>query len=155
MEKIIKRKNEEKSPTIYPLRDAIGRLFDESVWHPFRDIAPYEGGWNLDSTKLDIKENKNSVKVTADVPGIDPENINIEAEDDYLVISGTQEREEKEEEENIYREERSYGEFRREILLPASVDPDQIKAKMKDGVLKIDLPKTEKLKSKKVKIEKE
>ncbi len=154
MKKITKRK-EEKSPAIYPLRDAIGRLFDESVWHPFGEMAAYENGWNLDFPRLDVKEGKDLVKVTADIPGIDPENIDIEVEDDYLVISGKQEREQKEEEENVYREERSYGEFRREVALPALVDSEKVKAKTKDGVLRIEFPKVEKTESRKIKIERE
>ncbi|MBD3238652.1 MAG: Hsp20 family protein [Candidatus Moranbacteria bacterium] len=146
-----KRNQEQSNPQMYTLRDAMSRLFDESVWQPFGGAVAF----NADFPQLDISEDKDNVKVTADVPGIDMKNINIEVEDDYMIISGKQEKEKVTEEENVYREERSYGEFRREFVLPASVEADKVKAKLKDGVLKIEMPKAEKAKAKKIAIEKE
>ncbi|MBD3244631.1 MAG: Hsp20 family protein [Candidatus Moranbacteria bacterium] len=152
----MKNKSDKKSesrnlPGVYSLRDAMNRIFDESVWQPFGAAI----NWNSEFPQLDIKEDKDKIKITADVPGVDMENINIEVEDDYVIISGKQEKDEVKEDENVYREERSYGEFRREFSLPTAVDSQKVKAKIKDGVLKIEMPKAEKAKAKKIKIEKE
>jgi HSP20 family protein len=139
----------------YSLRDAISKMIDDSIWHPFSN--EFDEGWTTPSyPRLDIKETKNDIKVTAEIPGIDdPEKINIEVEGDYMKISGNQEKEEVQKDENVYREERSYGEFKREFVLPCDVDSEKVKARIKDGLLHITLPKTEKVKAKKIKIDKE
>lgn len=152
----MKKKEEKNLPEVYSLRDAMSRLFDESVWDPFRN-ADYLGGAAFKTwfPRLDVKEDKNYVRVVADVPGIDPDNISVEVKDDHMIISGKQEKEDIQKDENIYREERYCGEFRREFNLPARVKSGEVKAKIKDGVLRVDLPKIEEEKVRRVAIEKE
>jgi HSP20 family protein len=91
----------------------------------------------------------------ANVPGIDPEKIDIEVGEDYLSISGRIDKEVKDEDKNgkVYRYEREYGEFRREFSLPARVNKDNIVAKAKNGVLSITLSKSEEERKAKVKVE--
>jgi HSP20 family protein len=105
--------------------------------------------------KVDVSETEDEIKVVANVPGIDPDNINIEVGDDYLSLSGTIDKEgmDQNDEAMIYRYEREYGEFRREFSLPARVNKDKIVAKAKNGVLSITLPKSEEEKKQKVKVE--
>jgi HSP20 family protein len=104
-------------------------------------------------TSLDMSETKNVVNVVLDVPGIDEQNIEISFIDGALDISGHREEEAEEKEADFHRVERSYGAFRRRIALPCEVDADKIKAKLKNGVLKIKLPKSAKAKSNGRKIE--
>lgn len=138
----------------------IDRFFDDS-WDPFNMMAPSlfrsRGLGNVSTIfpKVDVEELDDEIRVTANVPGIDPNSINVEVGDDYLSLSGKIEKENKEEDKKgkVYRYEREYGEFRREFALPARVKKDSIVAKSKNGVLTITLPKSEEEMKKRVKIE--
>lgn len=137
------------------IRDVFDRFFDERFWiDPFprvmarmsRNIFP----------RVDVTETENEVKVVADVPGVNPDNINLDIRDNRIRITGFMESESKPEgNEKPYRYERSYGEFQREIILPARVKDQEVKAVCKDGVLTITLPKAEEEKRKKITIEKQ
>ncbi|HOB90394.1 MAG: Hsp20/alpha crystallin family protein [Bacillota bacterium] len=93
---------------------------------------------------VDIEETDNMYVVKADVPGFDKENIDIELSDNVLTISGkVDERSETTDTDGGYvRRERRYGAFRRSFMLPDEVDHDKAKASFKNGVLKIEIPKT-------------
>jgi len=138
----------------------IDRFFDDSIWDPFNMMTPSLfrnrglGNVNTVFPKVDVEETNNEILVTANVPGIDPNTINVDVGDDYLSLSGKIEKENKDEKHGkIYRYEREYGEFRREFSLPARVNKDGIVAKSKNGVLTITLPKSEEEKKKRIKIE--
>lgn len=139
------------------LREAMNQLFDESFWAPFGGIDLADFGDVDIYPEVDISEDENNVVVKANVPGVNSEDINVEVDDDVFTISGKTEKEEKKEEEEVYRYERSYGKFRRRLRLPMSVKRDEASAKVKDGVLTVTLPKTEKEKegSKSIKVESE
>ncbi len=138
----------------------IDRFFDDAL-DPFSMMSPSlfrnRGLGNVSTLfpKVDVEETENEIRVTANIPGIDAENINVEVGDDYLSLSGKIEKEDKAEDRygKVYRYEREFGEFRREFALPARVNKDNIVAKSKNGVLSITLPKSEEEKKKKVKIE--
>ncbi len=131
----------EYSRTPLSLRDAMNKLFDESFWSPLdgqgmlpdvpRDLFP----------KVDISETDTEVKVVANVPGIDPEQVNVEVDEDSLTLSGIIEEERENEDARHYRFEREFGEFRRDFLLPARVDPEKVSADSKNGVITVTLPK--------------
>lgn len=140
-----------------PNRDPLDRYFYDDVlaetssfFKNPRMLALLNRNW---FPRVDISETNDEVKVIADVPGVDPKDINIDIRDRTLTISGTIERESKN--ERPYRYERTYGEFRRELTLPARVKEDQIKAICKEGVLSVTLPKTEEEKRKRITIEQE
>lgn len=137
----------------------INRFFDDS-WDPFNMMTPslFRNRWlgNVSTVfpKVDVEETDKEIVVTANVPGLDPKDINVEVGDDYLSLSGKAEKENKEEKKGkVYRYEREYGEFRREFALPARVNKDEIVAKAKNGVLTITLPKSEEEMKKRVKID--
>lgn len=137
----------------------IDRFFDDS-WDPFNMMTPSlfrsRGLGNVSTVfpRVDVEETDSEIKVTANVPGIDPKDINVEVGDDYISLSGKIEKEDKEERKGkVYRYEREYGEFRREFALPARVKKDDIVAKSKNGVLTITLPKSEEEIKKRVKID--
>ncbi|MGM0628836.1 MAG: Hsp20/alpha crystallin family protein [Patescibacteria group bacterium] len=126
------------------LREAMGRLFDESFWDPFEE----SGLLAQDRTeslfpKVNISETDEEVKAVANIPGMDPENISIEVDEDSLTLSGTLEEEKEDSNERQYRFERECGEFYRDFLLPARVDPDKVSAESKNGVITIKMPKVE------------
>lgn len=164
--KIIKRDESKKDnnlPTvrdpfngIFSLRDAMERLFDESFWSPF-GLA--ESSFGRDMTtfapRVDVSETETEVKVRADVPGIDPDNVDIEITEDSLALSGSVERSNEEKGENFYRVERQEGEFSRQFMLPSKVDPDSVEAKAKNGTITISLKKQPSEQKKKVQVKAE
>ena len=147
-----------------------------TVWKPFGELAPFrdfewmrrdmdrfwnsffergtlrseEGGEWLPS--LDVAETKNEIVVKAEVPGLEPKDIDISLSDGLLTIKGEKKQEREEKEENYHLVERSYGSFARSIRLPNEVQSDKINASYKNGVLKIVLPKSEEAKKKEIKI---
>ncbi|MFQ6051698.1 MAG: Hsp20/alpha crystallin family protein [Candidatus Hydrothermarchaeota archaeon] len=116
-----------------------------------RAIEPREEG--LIQPFTDIIETDKEIVVSAEIPGVAKEDININVTEDSIEISAETKREEKEEREGYIRRERSYGKYYRSYSLPSSVNPDEAKATYKNGVLEIRLPKTEVKKGKTIKIE--
>lgn len=104
---------------------------------------------------LDISDVDNQFVVNAEVPGCKPEDIDISVTGNLLSITGEKKEEHEEEQKGRYHTERTYGSFRRDLTLPADVDPDKIEAKCKNGVLSLKMPKAEESKSKKVKVTEE
>ena len=92
---------------------------------------------------IEMKETNGNLVVTADLPGINKQDINVEISDRTLTIQGERKMEKNEEKEGLYRSERRYGRFYRSILLPDTAKTDQIKAEMHDGVLELKVPLTE------------
>jgi HSP20 family protein len=146
----------ESRPT--PIRDSVDRFFDdESLWDPMQFFrSPRFGGFGRRMfPQVDVRETDTTVRVVADVPGVDPENINVDVIGNRMTISGYLERGDTEEDEKSYRNERLYGEFRREFTLPARVKEQEIKAVHKGGVLTITMPKKDDEIRKRVPIERE
>ena len=97
---------------------------------------------------MDVAETPEKVTVKAEVPGLDPKEIDISLVGDLLTIKGEKKSEREEKKENYHLVERSYGSFSRALRLPAAVDVDQIDAKYDQGVLTITCPKKEPVKPK-------
>ena len=162
--KLIKREQERSTgaqayePQLSPL-SFFDRFWNDSLLDPFNLLTPSLmrgrglGGVSSAFPKVDVTETEKDIQVIANVPGIDPERLNIEVGDDYFSLSGTIEQERSSDHGKAYRYEREYGEFRREFSLPARVNKDGIVAKAKNGVLRITLPKSEDEMKKKVKVE--
>jgi len=95
--------------------------------------------------RVDVAEDEKAVTLTAELPGVDEKDIDVSLVEDQLTIRGEKrsEHDEKKEEDGrtLHRVERSYGAFQRTLALPYKVDPAQVSAQFKDGVLKITLPK--------------
>ena len=126
----------------------------DRLWDSFFEERPQRkieelGEWG---PSLDLSETKNGLIVKADVPGIDPKDIDISLNKDVLTIRGEKKRETEEKEENYHFIERSYGAFARSIRLPRDVQTDKINASYKDGVLRVTLPKSEEAKKKEIRI---
>ncbi|MHC6178746.1 heat shock protein Hsp18 [Clostridium sp. JNZ X4-2] len=102
--------------------------------------------------KVDLKENDNSYVVEADLPGVNKDAVNLSFENNYLTISAKRQDSKEDKKEDFVRRERSYGEFQRSFYID-NVDDKNISASFKDGVLKVDLPKSEKHKKESKKID--
>jgi len=129
------------------LRRAMDRLFDDALASSSGEWQPL--AWNL---ALDVIENENEYVVKASVPGLKPEDLDITFENKVLVIKGDLKEEKDAEEGNYHLRERRYGSFSRSLTLPSNVKADQIQASYTDGVLKLQLPKAEESKPKRIAI---
>lgn len=101
---------------------------------------------------LDVAENEGEYVVTAEIPGLAKEDIDISLSEGLLTIKGEKRQEKKEETDTYHVMERSYGSFSRSLRVPNGVDLAGVKAETADGVLKIVLPKTEEEKTRKIEI---
>ena len=133
------------------IRDEVNRLFDNFFTGvPERRRGLLEGEW---APSVDVAETENDVVVTAELPGVEQDDVDITITDDILTLKGEKKEEKEVKEKNYHRIERSYGSFQRSISLPSGVQADKAKAIYKDGVLHITLPKAEEAKPKQIKID--
>lgn len=140
------------------VRDVFDRMFDERMWlEPLEFLrAPrlFSRFDRIFFPRVDISETESDIIVVADVPGVDPDDINIDVREHRMSISGKTERQKESGEGKPYSYERTYGTFRREFTLPARVKEDQVKAVCKDGILTITMQKEEPEKRNRIAIEK-
>ncbi|MGA3114683.1 MAG: Hsp20/alpha crystallin family protein [Syntrophobacteraceae bacterium] len=99
---------------------------------------------------FDISEADDHFVVKADLPGIDPKNLDISLTGNVLTIRGEKKEEREEKNERYYTLERQFGSFTRSFMLPADVKEDGIEASYKGGVLRVNIPKSERAKQKKI-----
>lgn len=129
------------------VQDELDRAFDRLLRNWMSPVSMSEFDWN---PSVDIAETDDAIIVTAEIPGVSMDDIDVSVDENQLVITGEKKQEEEQKEKNFYRMERSYGSFRRIFTLPRSADIDKVKATHKDGVLTITVPKVEVAKGKKV-----
>ncbi len=120
--------------------DTLNRLFDQPS-----SARPW-------SPSVDIAENENELTLTADLPGVKMEDLEIKIEESVLTLSGSRKFENEEKKGNYHRIERAYGSFHRAFSLPDTVDAEKVKAHFDNGVLKVALPKKEVAKPRSIKI---
>jgi len=102
---------------------------------------------------VDIKETNDAFILHADIPGVDPKDVDVHMENGILTIKGERESEKKEEREGYKRVERQYGSFYRRFSLPDTADAEKISAKSKNGVVEITIPKKEAVQPRKISVE--
>jgi HSP20 family protein len=126
----------------------------DRFWNSFIDFGPKRktGEGEEWFPSLDVSETKSDIVVKAELPGIDPKDIDITLNDGMLTLRGERKNKKEEKEEDYHLIERSYGTFIRSVRLPREVQSNKINASYKNGVLKVTLPKTEETKKKEIKI---
>jgi len=112
------------------LRTRIDRMFGDLTDSSQR-------GWR---PAVDVERDNGNLVLRADIPGITPEEVKIEVEDDILTVSGEHEERKENTDKRYVRRERHYGAFSRSMALPAGVAPKKIKAHTKDGVVEVTIP---------------
>lgn len=122
--------------------------FDAVVNRVFSDFGPEfgreaVGAESLFSPAVEVRDARDAFVVSAELPGVEKEDLKVEVTDGVLSLTGSKKQETVSDEQRVYRAERSYGEFKRAILLPDTVDAGKIDAVFRNGVLKITLPKKE------------
>ncbi|HHO77317.1 MAG TPA: Hsp20/alpha crystallin family protein [Deltaproteobacteria bacterium] len=120
----------------------MNRLFDDFFkgfgMKPFTEEMESLGGF---SPQVDMTEDEKSVQVTAELPGMDEKDIEINLSRDTLTIKGEKKTESEKKDKEAYYMERSFGSFSRVLSMPSDVDPDKAEAVFNKGVLNITLPK--------------
>ncbi|MDE2090313.1 MAG: Hsp20/alpha crystallin family protein [Gammaproteobacteria bacterium] len=120
------------------LHNEINRLFDRNLGGVANDNGLTASDW---VPAVDIKEEPNRYLIHADVPGVDPKDIEITMEDGTLTLKGERQSETREEQDGYRRVERVSGQFFRRFTLPDTADAEGISAKGSNGVLEISIPK--------------
>jgi len=130
------------------LQDRINRIFDES----FSRTADLDDDISMSAWKplVDIYETDEAIILKAELPGIKKEDVSVEVKDNVITLKGVRTEEKEIKEKNYYRKERAFGTFSRAFNLQHRIQPDKIKARFKDGVLKIEIPKPEEEKPKQI-----
>lgn len=112
-----------------------------------------ENGGAVFAPQVNVAETDDHFEVTADLPGLKAEDVNVELKEGQLWISGEKKEEKEEQGKTFHRVERRYGQFRRIVPLSGAVKESDVQATFKDGVLTITLPKAEEVKPKKIAIQ--
>jgi len=141
-------------------------------WDPAREISALQNRWNrvvgetfgypisqgeqpgtgMWSPAVDIYETDHEIVLKVEVPGVAKDQVHVEVDDGTLHLRGERSVEKEVKEESYHRVERSFGAFHRSFSLPDSVDPDKVRAELKDGILEVRLGKREQAKPKQIQV---
>jgi HSP20 family protein len=125
----------------------LNRMVDSALSWPFGDEATLNSSW---TPACDIFEDKDGIKIVAEVPGLRPEDVKISLENNTLTIRGEKKQVAEEKTERVHRYERSYGAFERSFALPSTVDAEKVAAEYDNGLLTITLPTAERAKPREI-----
>src|SRR5947207_9376856 len=129
------------------LQERMNRMFHES----YRGQGASDDDWSLGGSwapAVDIYEHEGNIVLTAELPGLDPKDVDVRVENNVLTLRGERKWSSDVQRESYHRVERAYGSFTRSFTLPSVVDTANIKADFKDGMLRLVLPKREEAKPK-------
>ena len=129
------------------LQEQVNRLFGNVLEH-----SGEESNLTSWAPAVDIYETEHELVVKADLPEVDPKELDIRVENNLLTIRGERKFEKKVSEDHYLRVERAYGSFSRSFSLANTVDADAIKADYQNGVLTLSIPKREEAKPKQIKV---
>jgi len=138
------------------LRDEVDHVFERFFRDPWctglwDSLWPSVGV----SPRMDLAESENDVTVTAELPGIDPKDVELNVTGNVLTIRGEKKQEKEERKRNYHSVERQYGGFQRSIQLPSTVDADKVDATYKDGILTVTLAKHPEARPKRITVKSE
>lgn len=131
------------------LRQAMDRLFEDSFVRPSRAL---ETLGEVAAPALDVYQTPSEVVVKAALPGVKPEDVNIDITGDTLTVKGKSKAEQEVKREDYLYQERRYGAFSRSVVLPGGLKSDKAEATMEDGILTLTIPKAEEVKPKAIKV---
>ncbi len=126
----------------------MGRMLDTWCGQPSNQMRQ-EGLWH---PLMDVYDGDKEIVVELEIPGIDPDKIEVSIEEDHLFVEGSRANSRENGSDGRYYSERPSGGFHRIVHLSCSVDPDNVHAKYRDGILEITLPKQERARGKKIEV---
>ncbi|MCG9129528.1 Hsp20/alpha crystallin family protein [Candidatus Poribacteria bacterium] len=135
---------------LFNLHNEMGRVFGDLLGSNEADTNTESSSW---VPSVDISETENSYEIHAELPGVHEKDVNVSVTDNLLTIKGEKHQVDKSDDRNIHRIERRYGTFQRSFTLPRQVNSTKIKAAFKDGILTLDIPKTEETRPTEIPIE--
>jgi HSP20 family protein len=136
------------------LRQAMDRLFEDSFVSPltWRTVAGNGNGESIASAPIDVHENADEIVVTASLPGVKPEDVEMTITGQALTLKGEFKADEKVDRGDYLYRERRFGHFNRSIQLPVRVEGDRAEASFDNGVLTLRIPKSEEVKPRQIQI---
>jgi HSP20 family protein len=140
-----------------------------SRWDPFRELSSIQNELNRLFGRtfsaetgeareaawvpaIDVAETQDRFVITAELPGVEPDDVDISVENSVLTLRGDRRFYRETKEDDFHRIERRFGSFARSITLPSTADPERIRASFDGGVLTIEVPKKEEAKPRKIQI---
>jgi HSP20 family protein len=135
----------------FSLQREIDRLFDDFT-RGFPSVGNGFGTASAMMPTMDVAETDKEIEITAELPGLEEKDVQINVADNVLTIKGEKKAEKEEKDKNYRLVERSYGSFERSLQLPEGVNADAIKASIEKGVLKVVVPKPAPAQVKKVQV---
>ena len=133
------------------LQNEIDRLFDDFT-RGFPSLSMGNGGMTAMVPTMDVAETDKEIEITAELPGLEEKDVQINVADNILTIRGEKKAEKEQKDKNYRMVERSYGAFERSLELPEGVNADAIKANIDKGVLKVTVPKPAPAQVKKIEV---
>lgn len=145
--------NKKHKPVFQSLHDEIDRVFDDfrETFSDFGEKFDLQKEGML-TPKINVSENEKTIDISAELPGVKEEDIDVSVTDNVLVIKGEKSLSREEKEEDYHLVERSYGSYRRSIPLGFDVDGEKVEATIEDGVLNISIAKPKEIAEKTQKI---
>ncbi|MDD5563542.1 MAG: Hsp20/alpha crystallin family protein [Thermoanaerobaculaceae bacterium] len=135
---------------IATLQNRMNRVFNDVWGQTHRPEEDYiSGSW---MPAVDVRETKDALEIAAELPGLDPKDVDVSVDNGVLTLKGSRTFEKAVEGETYHRVERAYGSFERSFSLPTNVDPEKVRASYRHGVLHLTLPKREEAKPKSISI---
>ncbi len=131
------------------LQERMNRMFDSSYRGGAEEDWALGGSW---APAVDIYEKDGNIVLKAELPGVDPKDVDVRVENNLLTLRGERKFDNEVKRDQYHRVERSYGSFSRSFTLPNVVDTGNIKAEYRDGVLHMTLPKREESKPRQIQI---
>ncbi len=146
---LIPWRGKQRTPDVRPVEESpltqfraeMDHLFDRFLREPWGMLERGLGGPGEWMPSLDITETDREITIRAEVPGIDPEHLDIRISGNVLTLSGEKSESSERKDENCFHAERRFGAFRRSIQLPSEVDADKVSAEHANGVVTIRAPK--------------
>jgi HSP20 family protein len=133
---------------MHRVADEMDRLFDDLFWRPWSSVrlarrwrpsSPSSRPWEW-TPAVDILQRGDELVIRADLPGLRREDVTVEVSEDAVTIQGEQQREQTENQDDVYRSERHYGSFCRVIPLPEGTLTERAAATFRDGLLEVTMP---------------
>ena len=139
-----------------PVDSPFARIIDRMIDHAAREHsvpASFNGEFATDTVlPMDIEETANHYLISADLPGVNPENISIDMHDGILTISAESKEDTRSENGRVVLQERRFGKFSRSMRFPVAVNPDGIEASYNDGVLRVEVAKAAEAQPRKINV---
>ena len=133
--------------------ELFGSMLEDMFRRPLVGWGGRLGGGNLmRAPEADVVETEDRIRVTVELPGMNVEEVDLSLENNVLTLSGEKKEERQEGDDTWHLSERRYGRFSRSFVLPRDVEQDKIEAHFDNGVLTVDIPKTEKARRRRIEI---